>query len=233
MEDAVKSQRAIIFFLWKEGVKSSDIVMRLQGVFGDSAESKSTVYRWVDRFKAGRTSLEDDPRSGRPSSSVTETNIASVENLLMEDRRITIREISAKLGVGVRQVHEILHNHLGVNKVSARWVPRLLVPEQKLNRVETCRHLQELLAVYGDSFWHRLITTDETWVPFFNPETKNQSKEWRKPVEGPPVKARAVPSVGKVMITVFWDCEGIILIDYLAKGATINAEYYSKLLKGP
>ena len=35
------------------------------------------------------------------------------------------------------------------------------------------------------------------------------------------------------MITAFWDCEGIIFIDYLPKGTTINAEYYSNLLTGP
>lgn len=35
------------------------------------------------------------------------------------------------------------------------------------------------------------------------------------------------------MVTVFWDCDGIILIDYLPQGATINAQYYSDLLKGP
>lgn len=233
MEDAAKSQRAIIFFLFKEGVKPSEIVQRLQGVFGESAESKSTVYLWVNRFKAGRTSLEDDPRSGRPSTSVNDRTVVAVENLLKADRRITIREISVSVGIGTRQVHEILHERLGVNKVSARWVPRLLGPEQKLNRSDTCRQLQELLARYGDRFWQRIITTDETWIPFFNPETKTQSKEWRKPDEGPPLKARAVPSVGKVMLTVFWDCEGIICMDYLPKGTTINAEYYSNVLSGP
>lgn len=156
MEDAAKSQRAIIFFLWKEGVKTSEIIQRLQGVFGESAESKSTVYRWIDRFKTGRTSLEDDPRSGRPSTSVNERNITAVEDLLKEDRRMTIRQISVRLGIGTRQVHDILHDCLGVSKVSARWVPRLLGPEQKLNRSDTCRQLQELLARYGDEFWQPL-----------------------------------------------------------------------------
>ena len=64
MNDAVKSQRGIIFFLWKEGVQAADIVRRerLNGVFGESAESKSTAYRWMKLFTEGRESLEDDPR---------------------------------------------------------------------------------------------------------------------------------------------------------------------------
>lgn len=120
MEDAEKSQRAIIFFLWKEGVKSSEIVQRLQAVFGDAAESKSTVYRWIDRFKNGRTTLKDDQRIGRPKTTVTEKNIAAVEKLVTGDRHVSIREISKSTSIGIRQVHEILHKHLGLNKKTNR-----------------------------------------------------------------------------------------------------------------
>ncbi|GBM16392.1 hypothetical protein AVEN_129716-1 [Araneus ventricosus] len=38
-----------------------------------------------------------------------------------------------------------------------------------------------------------------------------------------------VKSAGKVMATVFWDASGIIYIDYLAKGQTINVDYASLL----
>jgi len=37
-------------------------------------------------------------------------------------------------------------------------------------------------------------------------------------------------SAGKVLASIFWDQDGILLIDYLLKGQTINAEYYSSLL---
>jgi len=37
-------------------------------------------------------------------------------------------------------------------------------------------------------------------------------------------------SSGKVLISIFWDQDGILLIDYLPKGQTINVEYYSSLL---
>lgn len=120
MEDAEKSQRAIIFFLWKKGVKSSEIVQRLQTVFGDAAESKSTVYRWIDRFRHGRTTLKDDQRVGRPKTAVNEKSIAAVEKLVMGDRHVSIREISRSTCIGIRQVHEILQTHLGLNKKTNR-----------------------------------------------------------------------------------------------------------------
>ena len=37
-------------------------------------------------------------------------------------------------------------------------------------------------------------------------------------------------STGKVLASIFWDQDGILLIDYLPKGQTINMEYYSSLL---
>jgi len=37
-------------------------------------------------------------------------------------------------------------------------------------------------------------------------------------------------SAGKVLASIFWDQDGILLIDYLPNGQTINTEYYSSLL---
>ena len=72
---------------------------------------------------------------------------------------------------------------------------------------------------------------DETWLHHYDPETKEQSTEWRHRGEPCPKKFRTQKSTGKVMAPVFWDKEGIIIIDYLQKGKTINADYYTSLLE--
>lgn len=231
MEDAVKNQRAIIFFLWKEGSSGSNITQRLKDVFGESALNKTAVYKWLQRFNTGRESLEDDPRSGRPSTSVTAENVETVEELIEKDRRVTIHEIACSTGIAATQVHEIIHRHLHMSKLTARWIPRLLTETQKNARMEACQELLRISNELGESFWSRIITTDETWLPFFMPETKEQSKQWCRKEDRPPLKAKTVSSSKKVMITVFWDCDGIILIDYLESGRTINSEYYSNLLR--
>ena len=43
-------------------------------------------------------------------------------------------------------------------------------------------------------------------------------------------KFRVQKSAGKVLASIFWDQDGIFLKDYLPKGQTINAEYYSSVL---
>jgi [histone H3]-lysine36 N-dimethyltransferase SETMAR len=79
-------------------------------------------------------------------------------------------------------------------------------------------------------FFIRFVTVDETWIHHYTPETKEQSKQWTARGESTPKKAKTVPSAGKVMATIFWDSQGVILIDYLQKGRTITGQYYSDLL---
>jgi len=54
--------------------------------------------------------------------------------------------------------------------------------------------------------------------------------EWQHSVSPRPKKFRVQKSAGKALASIFWDQDGILLIDYLPKGQTINAEYYPSLL---
>jgi len=51
-------------------------------------------------------------------------------------------------------------------------------------------------------FLGRIVTGDETWVHYHQPETKKASKEWRHTSSPKLKKFRTQPSAGKVMLTV-------------------------------
>ena len=72
---------------------------------------------------------------------------------------------------------------------------------------------------------------DETWVHHFDPETKEQSKQWKHPGSPPPLKCRKIASAGKVMASVFWDCQGVVLIVYMERGRTITGQHYAQQLE--
>jgi hypothetical protein len=71
---------------------------------------------------------------------------------------------------------------------------------------------------------------DETLLYHYDPETKRQPMEWRQSGSARLTKSRVQKSTVKVLASFFWDQDGILLTDYLPKGQTINAEYYSSLL---
>ena len=81
-----------------------------------------------------------------------------------------------------------------------------------------------------NNFVSRMVTMDETWWYHYDPETKQQSTEWRYCGSPRPKNFRVQKSAGKVLASIFWDQDGILLIDYLPKSQTINAECYFSLL---
>ena len=82
----------------------------------------------------------------------------------------------------------------------------------------------------SNNFLLRLVTMDETLLYHYDPETKLQSMEWRHSSSPHPKKFQVQKFAGKVLTSIFWDQDAILLIDYLPKSQTINAEYYSSLL---
>lgn len=223
-------QRAVIKFYTKLGKNATEIEKKLRRVYGDSTLSYCTVARWVRFFNAGRESLEDDPRSGRPATSVTDENVARAEALIKADRRIKCKELEKALGISRGPLMVILHQRLNLSKLCARWVPRLLTREQKEVRATNCLELMHLYDEDPAQFQRRVVTGDETWIFWHDPETKEMSKQWLPKGGRPPVKAKVVKSASKTMMTLFFDAEGPLLVDFLEKGSTINGQYYAQLL---
>ncbi|CAF4576686.1 unnamed protein product, partial [Didymodactylos carnosus] len=78
-----------------------------------------------------RESLEDDPRSGRPITAVTQENIDAVKDLVNDDPHISIDYIADILDISCGSVDTILKQHLRLRKVSSKWVPHELTQEQR------------------------------------------------------------------------------------------------------
>ena len=118
-----------------------------------------------------------------------------------------------------------------MRKLTARWVPKSLSDEQMATRASVCSALLKRFRSKDDFFvFLRLVTVDETWVHYYEPENKAQSRQWVGPGSPRPKKFKTQPSAGKVMATVFWDAKGVIMLDFLPKRSTITGVYYANLL---
>ena len=133
--------RAVIKFLTKEGAKAKEIHRHMADVYGDSSPKYSTVAKWSAEFKRGRDSLEDDPRPGHPADVISQEMIDRVERLVLNNRRIKVAKLASECGVSNGSVYTIIHEHLGMSKVSAKWVPRNLNMQDCQQRVESSQEL--------------------------------------------------------------------------------------------
>lgn len=202
----------------------------LHKCYGDSCPSEATVKRWIAEFKRGRTDTNDAERSGRPNSAVVPENIQKVHKMILSDRKLKLCEIAEASKISEGSVSTILHEHLGMRKLNAKWVPRVLTVDQKQQRIDDSERCLELFRRNKNDFLRRYVTMDETWIHHYTPESKRQSSEWTGPDENRPKRAKTQQSAGKVMASVFWNTHGILFIDYLEKGRTINSDYYCALL---
>jgi histone-lysine N-methyltransferase SETMAR len=178
--DRKVEQRANMKFCVKLGKSVTETLNMLRQPYGDEAMSRMQCFEWHRCFKGGRTSLEDEEGSGRPSMSITPENVERIRELVHADRRRTINGIADIVGVSYGSVQTILTSELNTWRVSAKFVPRLLTPEQKEHHVAVCQDLRER-AADNPSFMSRIITGDKSWVCGYDPETKRQSSQWKSP----------------------------------------------------
>ena len=165
--------RTVIRYLYLKGKTGKEIHGELADVYGSSEPSYAQVKFWVGEFKRSRMSLEDEARSGHPLDATDEEMCKKVRDLVYSDRRIQVEEIAQALGISHGSVSTILHDRLGMCKLTARWVPKSLSDEQMATRASVCSALLKPFRS-KDNFLLRLVTVDETWVHYYEPENKAQ-----------------------------------------------------------
>ena len=199
-------------------------IQKTQQAFGDEAMGITQIKEWYKRLKQGETSVESKPWSGRPSTSRNDELIAKFRRIMMEECRITINEIAGEVGISTGSAHTTLTEDLAMRRVSAKFVPKLLVEQQKQLRLEIAQDLLDCANSNSD-FMKTIITGDETWVYGYDSETKFQSSQWKHHTSPGPKKARKVRSNVKLMLTCFFDSSSILHHEYAPAGQTINKEY--------
>ncbi|KAL4136010.1 hypothetical protein QTP88_007584 [Uroleucon formosanum] len=67
-------------------------------VYSEECLSRARVFEWHKRFCSGREDVEDDDRSGRPTTSSTNENVEKIDKIIRQDRRLSVRAV-AKMGI--------------------------------------------------------------------------------------------------------------------------------------
>uniref|UniRef100_A0A8C4R0B7 Mos1 transposase HTH domain-containing protein n=1 Tax=Eptatretus burgeri TaxID=7764 RepID=A0A8C4R0B7_EPTBU len=155
-------QRANLKFLAKLRKTPSESFAILHQAYGE--ETMSHAHEWRKRFKEGREKVEDDPRSGRPSTSRTAENIERVKQMVCADCRLTVRMIAEELSINKDTVWSIITENPEMRKLCAKMVPKLLSSEQKQQRVTLCQDIFDRIKDDSDPL-RRVITEQRLGAP--------------------------------------------------------------------
>ena len=101
--------------------------------YGEQCMSRMQRCGWFKCFKEGRTSVSEDPRPGRPSTSTDARHVERVLEAIRGDRRLTAREVAEDVGISMGSYHAILSRNLQMLRLSAKYSSRLLTDGQNEN----------------------------------------------------------------------------------------------------
>lgn len=211
--------RHCMLYEYRSGTNSREAHVKISAVYPDSL-SLSKCEKWFARFRAGDFNLDDRPKSGRPS----DFDNTVLETLIESDSRLSSREMAITLQSSHTTILRHLHQIGKINKCGI-WVPHQLTPCQMLQRAAVCASLLSRLAV--DPFLNRLITGDEKWVLYQNPQRKRQ---WLSAGQKAIPTAKPGLHPKKVLLCVWWDMDGIVYHELLDMGQTITAQVYCQQL---
>ena len=97
--------------------------------------------------------------------------------MVIDERHLTINHIGNAMSISRERVEDILHKELGMWEVSARWMPRLLIPDQKPYQTVMSQANLAMFEADADGVVERFLTQDKCWVHHFKPDTKRQSMQ--------------------------------------------------------
>ena len=147
-----------------------------------------------------------------------------------KDRRVSIETIGAQFDVSLRTVHTIIREELKMWKICPKFVPRVLREDQKERCCHDNREMVELINS-DPAVLDALVTCDESWIYYYDPESKRQSSQWKHVGSPRPKKARQRKSTLKLLMIPFFDRTSMIYMHWVPTGQTVNKEYYVEVLR--
>lgn len=223
--------RHLMLFYYRKGKKSTYTTNKICSVYGKDAISKRTVRKWFCRFKQGKFCLEDNERSGRPSTIDDEQLIT----LLYYNSKYSLDELSLLLDIRQNTIREHLVKNGYVNVLDS-WVLKNLNKSTSFERKSICEVLFQRQQM--KPFLHRLIVGGKKWILFDN--TRKRKIKKKKKLKNVKIKQdggensdsnlRSDCKSKKALLSIWWDCKGLIYYE-LTENEQLTSERYCEQLK--
>ena len=127
--------------------------------------------------------------------------------MILADRQTEVREVVKTVSILYGTAILILHNELGMGRLSARWVLLLLTADNNRIRLSISEQCSDLFKRNPQEFLRQVVTADKIWIHFYTPDTKRQLKKRIFLSESAPKRTKTDSSVRNVMVSI-WRKDG-------------------------
>ena len=83
----------------------------------------------------------------------------------------------------------------------------------------------------SNNYFHRIVTGDEICLYYYQPLSQEEAKIWKKAGEETTTRLRRTGPAEKIIMVIFWDQYGILLIEYLSRGTMISGLSYASIIE--
>lgn len=238
-ESSAKMDKKSVRFYVETRVKLGDtpakIYQDLRTVYGSDCVSHTTVYNYANECNGASSDTQESSiqeTRGRPSTAVTDAIAHQIEDIVRENRHLSLRDIAVLVNVSHESVRKIMHEKLGRRYVCATWVPHDLSDHHKDLRVASAKSIRRTLCnLSSDERLRVYAVQDESWF-FLSPLSKKSSnKSWVSKDEDRPRIVKQGISSKKTMLSLMFTGNKKFHIQTTGKGQNIDNQYFIEFLR--
>ncbi len=133
--DNRQEQRYAIQNYCRQEKTAYEVFEILKTTYGDATLSQAMVYRWYAAFKSSRESNKLKGGPGVPHTKFIDRMVNTAAAITQDNAQMTVRGLANILQIAVGSVYHLLIEILGLLRVCAHWIPRLLMVKHKENHV--------------------------------------------------------------------------------------------------
>ena len=216
----VWEQWICIKFCFKLGKMAEEIHKMLPEAFGNNALGQMQIYEWFKCFK-NRQTVDDVERYLWPSTRTIIESVAKVWEAFLEDWQRTVQVVCNVVRLSYGMCQWILSGELSVRHIASKFVLLLLSNDQKEYCIAVSTELKEQTE-NDPNFIFTIITRDESWVFGHNPETTQQSSQWKTPTSLRPKKHK---KFGAVSSECFFFFDSIVYKEFVPPEQMVNGKF--------
>lgn len=212
-------QKSIAIFLSLQGKSATLIHMEMKNTLGAKCVSYQSITKYLRDYNIGLPS----PEKKKSEKFLRPDGVSAfILRVLGEYPFASLRQIEEMTGIPKSTVEFHLTQKLKFKNVLLKWIPHRLNEGQKEERVSISKELLKILRSAKHRGWKYFVTGDESWFYF----SYDHDRMWIQPGEKPETREKKMIGSQKAMLSVFWNPNGIQVINWLPEGSTFNAQYY-------